>query len=546
MYYKKIAIICITCLFFLNNSIIYSSDLNEFNKITNAVNFSLDVINQKSNNEYKYNEEYLKWLKLSDEEKEKYGDVIPNKEFIQINLENDTLYNKRTNIKSKANNILAQSNEIPKKFLIKNVKVESQGDSGWCWAYSSLKCLETYLNKNKNLNYNLAEYHMAYMRFKEFGGWNDSLEKDVEYLNYGNEAYKKGGNFDEFMKYVGVYSKEFSIKGPVLGNDDENKEYSFNDNNKINFEKKVPVIKVNKTVEFGNISKQYDESDNVKYFNGSTEVTEDQMTGLRNAVKEQIINNGGVFSIISMNMSDYNSETNALYTNSNDIQNSHAVTIIGWDDNYLATNFNYGKQPVKDGAWIALNSWGDEFGENGLFYISYDDAIVEKFLCGIVEAEEYTNTPKVDITYDKSKTDQVKVTISSNERLEKPDDSWEETYYEYYNTKYSKIRTTATKLEKIYYTNVKNEILTLKDNSNSKIDININIDSITEYKLGDINKDNNINITDLLLLKRHIIAGTRKNWTLDDEKIKYADMNNDEKINITDILLLKRLLLKEK
>lgn len=557
MYYKKlfkkILIICITCPILINNSTICAKELNdealsnEASKIINSANFSFDIISKQSNNihiDKEYSEEYLNWLNLSDEEKEKYGDVIPNEEFIKIDLKNENLYTKNIDISSKKANVLAKTNEIPSEFLIKNVKVESQEDSGWCWAYSSLKCLETYLKKNKNLEYNLAEYHLAYMKYKEFGGWNNSLEENTEYTDYGEQVYKNGGNFDDFMKYVGIYSKEFAIKGPVLGSDDENIRYSLNNENKTNFLAKVPIIKVNKTVQFGSISKKYDMTGNAKYYNGNNEVTSNQLAGLRNSVKEHIINNGGVFSIINMNMSDYNSNTYSLYTNSNDIQNSHAVTIIGWDDNYLASNFNYGKRPQKNGAWIALNSWGEDFGENGLFYISYDDAIVEKFLCGVVEAEEYNCIPKVQIAYDNSEKNKVKVTITSNERLQKPDNSWIVTYDEYYNTQYSKIRTTATKLEKTYYTNVKNEIITLKDNSNSKVDIKINIDSIIEYKLGDINTDNYINITDLIFLKRHIIAGERKNWLLSDEKIKYADINNDGKINVTDLLMLKKILLK--
>lgn len=62
-------------------------------------------------------------------------------------------------------------------------------------------------------------------------------------------------------------------------------------------------------------------------------------------------------------------------------------------------------------------------------------------------------------------------------------------------------------------------------------------------KRGDIDKDGKTNITDLLLLKRHIISGTRENWKLTGDKLNSADLNNDGKINITDLLLLKRIIL---
>ena len=37
---------------------------------------------------------------------------------------------------------------------------------------------------------------------------------------------------------------------------------------------------------------------------------------------------------------------------------NHAVTIIGWDDNYPAANFLEGHQPPENGAWLVRNSWG--------------------------------------------------------------------------------------------------------------------------------------------------------------------------------------------
>lgn len=48
---------------------------------------------------------------------------------------------------------------------------------------------------------------------------------------------------------------------------------------------------------------------------------------------------------------------------------THAVTVVGWDDNYPKENFLEGKQPEKDGAFLIKNSWGAEtnsgFANNG-------------------------------------------------------------------------------------------------------------------------------------------------------------------------------------
>lgn len=47
------------------------------------------------------------------------------------------------------------------------------------------------------------------------------------------------------------------------------------------------------------------------------------------------------------------------------------MAIIGWDDSYPKENFNVDLEG--DGAFICQNSWGESFGENGVFYVSYYD-----------------------------------------------------------------------------------------------------------------------------------------------------------------------------
>ncbi len=86
---------------------------------------------------------------------------------------------------------------------------------------------------------------------------------------------------------------------------------------------------------------------------------------------------GGVSTSVYINVSsigtssNYNRTTNS-YCYQGDSNPNHDVIIIGWNDKYSAANFN-GEVPG-DGAFICQNSWGDSFGDEGVFYVSYYDS----------------------------------------------------------------------------------------------------------------------------------------------------------------------------
>ncbi len=76
----------------------------------------------------------------------------------------------------------------------------------------------------------------------------------------------------------------------------------------------------------------------------------------------------------------------------------HAITIVGWDDEYKKENFQEENRPTHDGAYIILNSWGEEVGDYGYFYVSYDDTYIEQDISGVKELTEITENTE---TYDK-------------------------------------------------------------------------------------------------------------------------------------------------
>lgn len=100
----------------------------------------------------------------------------------------------------------------------------------------------------------------------------------------------------------------------------------------------------------------------------------------------------------SHGLNSYNPDTYAVY-NSTSRASDHAVLIVGWDDNYSKDNFVAGNQPQNDGAWLVRNSWGSDWGDDGYFWLSYEDkTIVSGNAYLLEEADNYANNYQYDTT----------------------------------------------------------------------------------------------------------------------------------------------------
>jgi C1A family cysteine protease len=99
-------------------------------------------------------------------------------------------------------------------------------------------------------------------------------------------------------------------------------------------------------------------------------------------LKGAVMTYGGVATVMYMDPAVADGKTSPYYNgatysyyyyNSSTSGANHAVTLVGWNDTYSASNFS--ATPPGDGAFLIKNSWGTGWGDQGYFWVSYYDTV---------------------------------------------------------------------------------------------------------------------------------------------------------------------------
>lgn len=120
-------------------------------------------------------------------------------------------------------------------------------------------------------------------------------------------------------------------------------------------------------------------------------------------IKETVYTYGSVQTSLYMDRttaaddSGYYNESTFSYYYTDEMTQNHDVLILGWDDSWSAAQFE--TTPDQDGAFICLNTWGSDFGDDGIFYVSYSDPNIAQIAVAytrIDAADNYDNLYQYD------------------------------------------------------------------------------------------------------------------------------------------------------
>ena len=222
--------------------------------------------------------------------------------------------------------------------------IRNQGRYGTCWAFGALTAMESALLPEDS--YTFSVDHM-------------SMSNSFKVTQYDGGEYTMG------MAYLAAW------QGPVYEKDDP-----YGDG------------KTNKDLEA------------IKHVQEMRIIASKDIA----AIKDAVFKYGGVQTSLYSSLQNatssskyYNKSTNS-YCYIGTAKPNHEVVIIGWDDNYSKENFSI---PIEDdGAFICQNSWGEKFGDEGIFYVSYYDTNIgthNVVYTRVDDADNYDNIYQSDL-----------------------------------------------------------------------------------------------------------------------------------------------------
>lgn len=259
----------------------------------------------------------------------------------------------------------AVEEDLPEEYCMRDeyiIYAQNQDSHGYCWNFASSTAAATTIMKATGEYYDFSEawtgvalynYHDQFKKMGQGGG-----------INYHYDAMKKSGLMLETdLPYQESYTSV-----------NENAADYYNFYEKYSNDDLAGCLVSDKETSFS--KKEIDEIKSHIYNHGSIYLTFVFRTGF--------VESDGAYYL----------EPNQKNTTSN-----HAVSVIGWDDNFQREFYLDGSSTptVFKGAWIILNSYTEKSGNDGISFVFYNDENI-----GVVQGYRYEPDTSRDLYfYDK-------------------------------------------------------------------------------------------------------------------------------------------------
>ena len=283
-------------------------------------------------------------------------------------------------LKPKYYNRLLREGNLPSSYDSRNVDgisyvppIRDQNPYGMCWAFSMIGQAEISAIKkglvSDNNSIDLSEAVLAYYAYN-LENITASGSHNIDFPGYEGNDYT-----------MGIYSLDMPTWADLGGN----KMLSA-----LLLSSYMGYVKENEETSFDRLKTYKDNIDDYtldgKYAFNSNDFEVGNIAFINSkdiaAIKKAIIDNGSVgISYYSDERSEsiHTVDGEYFYCTEGEVFTSHAIMVIGWDDNISKENFYFGenyddatyKVEEGDGAWLCRNSWGESYGNNGYFWISY-------------------------------------------------------------------------------------------------------------------------------------------------------------------------------
>lgn len=271
---------------------------------------------------------------------------------------------------------LKKAQELPSNYDLRTTSqitpIKNQGVSGACWAFASIKAIESNLIRSGISTADTTDFsenHLTWFTCHPSARKNDLLRGDgfSPLIRSNTSAYDMGGSSliaaFSLARWSGVIPES---KAPFHADNETSKEA------------------MAKNMKQHGESLRYHSS---RHLQNATCYD----TANRSVIKQALLDHGALtlalyYTKASLyeNADGTTSYYQMKYTGQDAPRTAnHSVAIIGWDDKYPRTNFAAGSQPASDGAWLIANSYGTSTGDDGYFWLSYE----EPSICDIYSFE---------------------------------------------------------------------------------------------------------------------------------------------------------------